>query len=144
MTEHAINMVMQLVHYQRHFKLLSFHACWSDYYCHILSVALNLSKQSWVFILTAFCSLWYVQIIRYIKTLRSYSILANYTSPFSSLSRGAWQHWIHKMLVKYILLSVCLRWNQLSLLPRMQYKGVVCYQLTHLSSKDLKNTCTSS
>ena len=35
--------------------------------------------------------------------------LANYTISLSSLRRLIWRHWVNKMLVKYMLSSVCLR-----------------------------------
>ena len=38
--------------------------------------------------------------------------------------------------------SVCLRLSQFSQLFFMQYKGLLCIQLTHLSYGDCENTCT--
>ena len=70
--------------------------------------------------------LWCVQII---IAQWSYFLLALYTTLLSSLCRRIWRYWTSKILVRYILLSVCLRLNQFSRLSFMQYMGLCVFSL---------------
>ena len=49
------------------------------------------------------------------------------TTSVSSLCRRIWGYWISKILVRYILSSVCLRLNQFSQLHFMQYMGLCIF-----------------
>ena len=60
------------------------------------------------------------------------ALFAHYPTSFSSLCRCTWTYWTSKMLVGYILSSVCLRSSQLSVIFHA-INRVVCIQLTYLS-----------
>ena len=47
----------------------------------------------------------------------------------SSLCRLIWRHWTNKMLVRYMLPSVCLRLRLFSQLSFIQYKGLCVFSL---------------
>ena len=51
-------------------------------------------------------------------------LFADYTISLSSLCRLIWRHWTTKMLVMYMLPSVCLRLRQFSQLSFIQYMGL--------------------
>ena len=59
-----------------------------------------------------------------------YPFFALYTTSLSSLSRCIWRRWISKILVRYILLSVCFRLCQFSQLSFMQYMGLCVSSLS--------------
>ena len=65
-------------------------------------------------------------------------LFADYTISLSSLCRLIWRHWTTKMLVRYMLPSVCLRLRQFSQSSFIQYMGL-CLQLTHFSCDDREN-----
>ena len=53
----------------------------------------------------------------------------SYNISLSSLYRLVWKHWKHTMLIRYILLSVCLRlipFQQLSLIQYMEFTTMQC------------------
>ena len=52
-----------------------------------------------------------------------------YATSLSSLCRCIWRYRTYKMLVVYILSSVCLRWSQLSQLSVMQYMSLCVLSL---------------
>ena len=51
-------------------------------------------------------------------------LFADYTISLSSLCTLTWRHWTTKMLVRYMLPSVCLRLRQFSQLSFIQYMGL--------------------
>ena len=57
-------------------------------------------------------------------------LFADYTISLSSLCRLMWKHWTTKMLVRYMMPSVCLRLRQFSQLSLYSLYGAVCLQLT--------------
>ena len=57
-------------------------------------------------------------------------LFADYTISLSSLCRLIWKHWTTKMLVRYMMPSVCLRLRQFSQLSLYSLYGAVCLQLT--------------
>ena len=66
-------------------------------------------------------------------------LFADYTISLSSLCRLIWKHWTTKMLVRYIMPSVCLRLRQFSQLSLYSLYGAVCLQLTQFSCDDREN-----
>ena len=66
-------------------------------------------------------------------------LFADYTISLSSLCRLIWRHWTTKMLVRYMMPSVCLRLRQFSQLSLYSLYGAVCLQLTQLSCDDREN-----
>ena len=69
-------------------------------------------------------------------------LFTNYTISLSSLCRPIWRHWITKMLVSYMLSSVCLRLRQLS--PSfIQYMGLCVFSLPN-SPVIIVRMCTLS
>ena len=59
---------------------------------------------------------------------------ADYTMSLSSLCRPIWRHWTTKMLVRYMLQSVCLRLRQFSPLSFIQYMGLCVFSLPNSST----------
>ena len=55
-------------------------------------------------------SLWFLQILEYVKAWRSYLFFAYYT--YHHCVWLIWRHWTYKMFVRYILSSLCLRLSQ--------------------------------
>ena len=66
-------------------------------------------------------------------------LFADYTISLSSLCKLIWKHWTTKMLVRYMMPSVCLRLRQFSQLSLYSLYGAVCLQLTQLSCDDREN-----
>ena len=66
-------------------------------------------------------------------------LFADYTNSLSSLCRLIWKHWTTKMLVRYMMPSVCLRLRQFSQLSLYSLYGAVCLQLTQFSCDDREN-----
>ena len=66
-------------------------------------------------------------------------LFADYTISLSSLCRLIWKHWTTKMLVRYMMPSVCLRLGQFSQLSLYSLYGAVCLQLTQFSCDDREN-----
>ena len=66
-------------------------------------------------------------------------LFADYTISLSSLCRVIWKHWTTKMLVRYMMPSVCLRLRQFSQLSLYSLYGAVCLQLTQFSCDDREN-----
>ena len=56
-------------------------------------------------------------------------LFADCTISLSSLCRLIWRHWTTKMLVRYMLSSVCLRFRQFSQLSFIQYMGLCVFSL---------------
>ena len=56
-------------------------------------------------------------------------LFADYTISLSPLCRLIWRHWTNKILVRYMLPSVCLRLRQFSQLSFIQYKGLCVFSL---------------
>ena len=63
-------------------------------------------------------------------------LFADYTISLSSLCRLIWRHWTNKMLVRYMLPSVCLRLRLFSQLSFIQYMRLCV--LTHRGPVDLR------
>ena len=51
-------------------------------------------------------------------------LFADYIISLSSLCRLIWRHWTTKMLVRYLMPSVCLRLRQFSHISVIQYMGL--------------------
>ena len=66
-------------------------------------------------------------------------LFADYTISLSSLCKLIWKHWTTKMLVRYMMPSVCLRLRQFSQLSLYSLYGAVCLQLTQFSCDDREN-----
>ena len=66
-------------------------------------------------------------------------LFVDYTISLSSLCRLIWKHWTTKMLVRYMMPSVCLRLRQFSQLSLYSLYGAVCLQLTQFSCDDREN-----
>ena len=49
----------------------------------------------------------------------------------SSLCRLIWRHWTSKMLIRYLLSSVCLRLSQSFQLPSIQHMGLCVFSLAN-------------
>ena len=56
-------------------------------------------------------------------------LFVQYTISLSSLCKLIWMHWIYKMPVRYILLSVWVRLSIFSLLSILQYVGLYVFSL---------------
>ena len=70
-------------------------------------------------------------------------LFANYTILVSSLYRLIWRHWTTKMLVRYMMPSVCLRLRQFSQLSFIQYMGLCVFSLPN-SPVMIVRMCTLS
>ena len=70
-------------------------------------------------------------------------LYADYTISLSSLCRHIWRHWTTKMLVRYMLPSVCLRLRQFSQLSYIQYMGLCIFSLPN-SPVMIVRMCTLS
>ena len=70
-------------------------------------------------------------------------LFADYTISLSSLCRLIWRHWTNKMLVSYMLPSVCLRSRQFSQLSFIQYMGLCVFSLP-ISPVMIVRMCTLS
>ena len=57
------------------------------------------------------------------------SVFMLHTTSLSSICRRIWRHWSSKMLVMYILSSVCLRLCKFSQLSFRQYMGLFVFSL---------------
>ena len=70
-------------------------------------------------------------------------LFADYTILLSSLCRLIWRHWTTKMLVRYMLPSVCPRLRQFSQLYFIQYMGLRVFSLPN-SPVIIVRMCTLS
>ena len=70
-------------------------------------------------------------------------LFADYTILWSSLCRPIWRHWTTKMLVRYMLPSVCLRLRQFSQLSFIQYMGLCVFSFPN-SPVMIVRMCTLS
>ena len=70
-------------------------------------------------------------------------LFADCTISLSSLCRPIWRHWTTKMLVMYMLPSVCLRLRQFSRLSFIQYMGLCVFSLP-ISPVMIVRMCTLS
>ena len=70
-------------------------------------------------------------------------LFADYTISLSSLCRLIWRHWTTKMLVRYMLPSVCLRLRQFSQLSFIEYMGLCVFSLP-ISPVMIVRMCTLS
>ena len=70
-------------------------------------------------------------------------LFADCTISLSSLCRFIWRHWTTKMLVRYMLSSVCLRFRQFSQLSFIQYMGLCVFSLPN-SPVMIVRVCTLS
>ena len=100
-------------------------------YHHSLSVALYRSQESWVLVSTTT-----VQSVTCVNNLGvlwregRIHLLAHYTISWFPLCRVIWKHGTYKMLVRYILSSICLRLSLFSRLSVMQYMGLCVFTLS--------------
>ena len=70
-------------------------------------------------------------------------LFEDYTISLSSLCRLIWRHWTTKMLVRYMLPSVCLRLRQFSQSSFIQYMGLCVFSLP-ISPVMIVRMCTLS
>ena len=70
-------------------------------------------------------------------------LFADYTISLSSLCRLIWRHWTNRMLVRYMLPSVCLRLRLFSQLSFIQYMGLCVFSLPN-SPVMIVRMCTLS
>ena len=70
-------------------------------------------------------------------------LFADYTISLSLLCRLIWRHWTNKMLVRYMLPSVCLRLRLFSQLSFIQYMGLCAFSLPN-SPVMIVRMCTLS
>ena len=70
-------------------------------------------------------------------------LFADYTISLSSLCRLIWRHWTTKMLVMYMLPSVCLRLRQFSQSSFIRYMGLCVFSLPN-SPVMMVRMCTLS
>ena len=70
-------------------------------------------------------------------------LIADYPISLSSLCRLIWRHWSAKMLVRYMLSSVCLRFGQFSQLSFIQYMELCVFSLPN-SPVMIVRMCTLS
>ena len=70
-------------------------------------------------------------------------LFADYTISLSSLCRLIWRHWTTKMLVRYMLPSVCLRLRQFSQLSCIRYMVLCVFSLPN-SPVMIARMCTLS
>ena len=70
-------------------------------------------------------------------------LFADYTISLSSLCRLIWRHWTTKMLVRYMLPSVCLRLRQFFQWSFIQYMGLCVFSLP-ISPVMIVRMCTLS
>ena len=78
-----------------------------------------------------------------LKPVGRVRLFANYTISLSSSCRLIWRHWTTKMLVRYMLPSVCLRLRQFSQLSFIQYMGLCVFSLP-ISPVMIVRMCTLS
>ena len=115
-------------------------------FCHLLHIYLGNTGtlfQLFVFSLLMF-SLWYL--CKRADTLwpaGSVRLFADYTISLSSLCRLIWRHWTNKMLVRYMLPSVCLRLRLFSQLSFIQYMWLCVFSLPN-SPVMIVRMCTLS
>ena len=109
----------------------------------------NERRRKYIKIWLVLCLLWFHRVIRHTPvayitlTLHVSFRSAKLSVPFLVSCRRIWRYWTSKMLVRYILSSVCLTLIPFSQLSFMQYIGL-CIQLFHLSYDHCENTCTLS
>ena len=106
-------------------------------FCHLLHIYPG--NTGTLFPLLMF-SLWYF--CKWLDTLWPVGrvcLFVDYTISLSSLCRLIWKHWTTKMLVRYMMPSVCLRLRQFSQLSLYSLYGAVCPQLTQFSCDDREN-----
>ena len=109
-----------------HYHIFPWLCAWDVCYiisCHLLHI--HSGKTRFLFLLSL-CSLWWVQIVRYVLACRSCSF---YTISLSALCKLIWSHWTYKMPVRYILSSVCVRLSIFSQLSTIQYMGLCVFSL---------------
>ena len=99
-------------------------------YYHSLSSITYISREHW----DTWVHYWWsvYDICKWSDTLWSSGHVrsfADYTISLSSLCRPIWRHWTTKMLVRYMLRSVCLRLRQFSQLSFIQYMGLCVFSL---------------
>ena len=70
-------------------------------------------------------------------------LFADYTISLSTLCRLIWRHWTTKMLVRYMMPSVCQRFRQFSQLSFIQYMGLCVFSLPN-SPVMIVRMCTLS
>ena len=101
-------------------------------YHHKLAVPyiyIYISQESFVSFLYYCAVLWCAQIIKYITAWQSYSLIQTLHYPIIIIMQMYLKYWTSKMLVRYVLFSVCLRLSELSQLPFMQYMELYVFSL---------------
>ena len=87
--------------------------------------------KPWICFTLLLCNLWWAQIVGYVLACRSYSFVCTlHTFSLSSLCKPIWRHWNYKMLVRYILSSVWVRYSIYSQLSIVQYMRLCVFSLT--------------
>ena len=93
-------------------------------------------RKSWVVLLLLHFFIYFITILRCVQIWSSalwpyghIGLLTHYTNSLSSLCRHIWRYWVSKILVRYILSSVCLWLSQFSELSYMQLMGLCVFVL---------------
>ena len=86
-------------------------------------------KLGFFFFSLSLCSLWWVQIIRYVWLADRVRVFVHYIISLPSLCKLIWRHWNYKMPVRYILSSVWVRLSIFSPLFIIQYMGLCVFSL---------------
>ena len=99
--------------------------------CHHMMSVSNTSRESWIlFLVIILCSLMMYSNNRiHCDPKGRIRLFAFYTASLSPLCKRMWKYGSFKMLVRYILSSLCLRLGQFSQLPFMQYMGLCVFSL---------------
>ena len=116
-----------------HYHIFSWLCAWDVCYiifCHLLHIRSGKTGNLFSFLL---CSLWWVQIVGYVLTCRSYSFVCTVHHLIIIIVQIIWRHWIYKMPVRYILSSVWVRlsiFSQLSIIQSIiQYVRLCVFSL---------------
>ena len=88
-------------------------------------------------------SLWYLQMIGYIMACRSCSFVCRLHHLIIIIMQTYLRHWTNKMLVRYMLPSVCLRLRQFSQLSCIRYMVLCVFSLPN-SPVMIARMCTLS
>ena len=110
-------------------------------FCHLLHICTR-GAGTWFPLLM--CSLWCVQMIRYIiRPAGCVPLLVHYCISLSSLCSHIWRNCTSNRLVRYMLSSVCLRLSPFSQLSVIKYMGLCVFSLPN-SLVMIVRTCTLS
>ena len=107
----------------------------------MLSISYAYSVTTWLCYLHYCVVLWYSQIIEYIKDWWLYSFVCKWHFSLAALCKCIWQYSTSKMLVRYILSSVCLRLSWYSQLSYIWYIWGCVYSANTFFYDGCENRC---